>query len=204
MPGVEQGLAQGPARLLVVVASTRPTRVGGAVGEWFTESARAHGGFDVEVADLAKLGLPLLDEPHHPRLRQYVHQHTKDWSATVDAADAIVFVMPEYNHGMTAPLKNAIDHLFQEWADKPLGLVSYGGASGGLRAAQQVKQVAQALRMVVAVEAVSIPFVAGHVADGRFAPPAAVEAAGTAMLDELARLDRALRPLRAAAREAAA
>jgi NAD(P)H-dependent FMN reductase len=64
-----------------------------------------------------------------------VHEHTKRWSATVAAADAVVFVMPEYNRTFTAPLKNALDYLYYEWNYKPVGLVSYGGVSGGLRAA---------------------------------------------------------------------
>ena len=83
-----------------------------------------------------------MDEPKHPRLREYEHQHTKDWSARVEAADAFVFVHPEYNYGITAPLKNALDYLSQEWNYKPLGLVSYGGVSAGTRAAQMIKQVA--------------------------------------------------------------
>ncbi len=71
--------------LNVVVASTRPGRVGYPVAQWFTELATAHGGFDVELVDLAAFDLPLLDEPNHPRLGQYVHQHTLDWSASVAA-----------------------------------------------------------------------------------------------------------------------
>ncbi len=117
-------------RLTIVIASTRPGRVGLPVARWFEAQAIAHGGFDVEVADLAELKLPLMDEPNHPRLHTYVHQHTRDWSALVDASDAFVFVMPEYNNGYTAPLKNAIDYLHDEWFYKPVGLVSYGGVAG--------------------------------------------------------------------------
>jgi len=95
--------------LMILIASTRPGRVGLPVGQWFRDHAIAHGGFEVEVADLATLNLPFMDEPSHPRLRQYIHQHTKNWSALVTAADAFVFVMPEYNYGFNAPLKNAID-----------------------------------------------------------------------------------------------
>src|SRR6185437_13398474 len=116
--------------LQVIIASTRPGRVGPIVGDWFLALARQHGGFDVQVSDLAELALPLMDEPHHPRLKQYQHEHTRNWSARVDAADAFVFVMPEYNYTFTAPLKNAIDYLHTEWAYKPVGFVSYGGISG--------------------------------------------------------------------------
>ena len=121
--------------LLIVIASTRPGRVGLPVGRWFEDRARAHGGFRVTVADLAELRLPLVDEPNHPRLRKYTQPHTRKWSEIVDAADAFAFVMPEYNYSFTAPLKNAIDYLHQEWQYKPVGLVSYGGVSAGTRAA---------------------------------------------------------------------
>ena len=114
----------------------------------------ARGGFTVEVLDLAEIGLPMLDEPNHPRLGNYTHEHTKAWSASIAAADAFVFVMPEYNYSFNAPLKNAIDYLWAEWQHKPVGLVSYGGVSGGLRAAQKVRQVVTSLSMVPLVEAV--------------------------------------------------
>jgi NAD(P)H-dependent FMN reductase len=183
--------------LLIIIASTRPVRVGPAIAGWFEERAREHGGFEVEVADLAAIDLPLLNEPKHPRRREYEHQHTKDWSARVEAADAFVFVHPEYNHGITAPLKNAIDYLSQEWAYKPLGLVSYGSVSAGTRAAQMIKQIAVYLKLVTVAETVSIPFVSRQIGeDGEFEPTELVEKSAPAMLDELVRLEAALRPLR--------
>jgi NAD(P)H-dependent FMN reductase len=123
--------------LSVVIASTRPGRVGLPVGRWAAETASAHGGFQVEVADLAEVALPMMDEPHHPRLGQYVHEHTLRWSALVDAAGAFVFVTPEYNHGPAASLLNAVAYLFREWLYKPVGFVSYGGVSAGLRGVRE-------------------------------------------------------------------
>ncbi|HEX3993964.1 MAG TPA: NAD(P)H-dependent oxidoreductase, partial [Acetobacteraceae bacterium] len=136
----------------------------------------------------------------HPRLRQYIHQHTKDWSARVDAADAFVFVMPEYNYGFNAPLKNAIDFLHHEWKHKPVGFVSYGGVAAGTRAVQMVKQVVTTLSMVPLFEAVSIPFVAQFLGDdGSVQANEIMETAATAMLDELQRWVSALSVLRASA-----
>jgi NAD(P)H-dependent FMN reductase len=183
-------------RLLIIIASTRPGRVGLPVGQWFHERATSHGGFEVEVADLAEWNLPFMDEPNHPRLRQYTQPHTQRWSATVDCADGFVFVMPEYNNGFNAPLKNAIDYLYQEWQYKPVGFVSYGGTSGGLRAVQMAKLVVTVLRMVPVVEAVTIPFVAQSVVDGQLQPNATLERASQSLLDELQRLELALRTLR--------
>jgi len=183
--------------LLIVIASTRPGRVGLPIAEWFEERAVADDGFEVEIADLAAIDLPLMNEPKHPRRREYEHQHTKDWSARVEAADAFVFVHPEYNHGITAPLKNALDYLSQEWAYKPLGLVSYGSVSAGTRAAQMIKQVAVYLKLFTVAEAVSIPFVSRRIDDdGKFVPDEMVEKAAAGMLTELVRLEGALRPLR--------
>jgi NAD(P)H-dependent FMN reductase len=186
-------------RLLIVIASTRPGRVGQPVAEWFATEARQHAGFDeVEVADLAELALPLFDEPAHPATGQYAHEHTKRWSAVVDAADAFVFVMPEYNHSYNAALKNALDYLNREWAYKPVAFVSYGGVSGGLRAVQAIKPVVSALRMTPIVDAVSIPMVKSMVDDNRFHPNDIVASSAKPVLDELVSVGNALRALRAA------
>jgi len=184
--------------LTIIVGSIRPGRAAQPIAEWFTDRARSHGGFDVDIADLAEIRLPLMEEPNHPRLRQYTSQHTHDWSARIDRADVIVFITPEYNYGYPATIKNAIDYLHQEWQDKPAGFVSYGGVAAGTRAVQQLKQVITALKMVPVLESVNIPFHAQFIRDGRFHANDVLEQAATAMLDELLRIDGALRPLRAA------
>jgi NAD(P)H-dependent FMN reductase len=186
--------------LQVVIASTRPGRVGLPVAQWFTEAARAHGGFEVEVVDLAEVNLPFFDEPNHPRLGRYLHQHTKDWSATVSRADAFVFVTPEYNYGFNAVLKNALDFLHREWAHKAVGFVSYGGMAGGTRAVQMLKQVVTTLKLVPVFASVNIPFVARFLDDeDRFQPDEATAAAVPAMLDEMLALTGPLRTMRAPA-----
>jgi NAD(P)H-dependent FMN reductase len=186
-------------KLLVIIASTRPGRIGLPVANWFMEQAEAHGGFESELADLQELDLPLLDEPNHPRLRKYTHDHTHAWSATVDSADAIVFVTAEYNHSYTAALKNAIDYLHHEWRHKPLGFVSYGGVAAGTRAMQALKPVAIALALVPVVAAVNIPFVQQFLTDdGVIVGNDVMVQAVAAMLDELIEMHGALAPLRAA------
>jgi NAD(P)H-dependent FMN reductase len=183
--------------LQIIVASTRPGRVGLPIGRWVYDRAVEHGAFDVELVDLAEVNLPFLDEPKHPRLGEYFHQHTKDWSAKIAAGDAFVFVMPEYNHGYNAPLKNAIDFLYAEWQHKPVGFVSYGGVAAGTRAVQVIKSVLAALKMTPAVESVPIPFFGQHIdADGRFNGTDALNQAVAGMLNELRRLDALLRPAR--------
>ncbi|MBU2670738.1 NAD(P)H-dependent oxidoreductase [Actinoplanes bogorensis] len=182
--------------LLVVVGSTRPGRVGPTVAEWFVDVAKAHGGFQVTVADLAEENLPLLDEPHHPRLQNYQNDHTMRWSEKVAAADAIVFVIPEYNFGLGAAFKNALDYLHAEWNYKPASVVSYGGVSAGTRSALALTGAAYALRMWLLPAAVNIPFVHSNVVEGQFQPTDITSAAATTMLDELARVAPALKALR--------
>jgi NAD(P)H-dependent FMN reductase len=186
-------------KLLIIIASTRPGRIGVPVANWFTEQAAAHGGFELELVDLQELDLPLLDEPNHPRLRKYTKDHTRTWSATVDSADAIVFVTAEYNHSYTAPLKNAIDYLHHEWRHKPLGFVSYGGVAAGTRAMQALKPVAIALALIPVVAAVNIPFVQQFLTeDGTIVGNEVMVEAAAAMLDELLEMHGVLAPLRAA------
>jgi NAD(P)H-dependent FMN reductase len=181
--------------LAVVIGSTRPGRVGPKFAEWFRGRAIAHAGFDVQLIDVADVNLPLFDEPNHPRLQRYVHQHTIAWSRTIERADAFVFVTPEYNFGYNAALKNAIDYLHREWADKAAGFVSYGGVGAGTRAVQQLKQVLTALKMIPVAESVNIPFFSQFIDDaGRVRPNDVMNGAADAMLDELARVTTLLRP----------
>jgi len=182
-------------QLQVQLVSTRPGRVGERFAHWFVGEACRHGGFEVELVDHAEVALPFFDEPRHPKLGGYAHQHTRDWSATVSRADAFVFVAPEYNHGYSAVLKNAIDFLHHEWADKPVGFVSYGGVAAGTRMVQALKPVLVGLRMVPVVESVNIPFQEQfHGPDGTVAANQVMTDAAAAMLDELLRLTTRLRP----------
>lgn len=184
--------------LQIVVVSTREQRQGPAVARWFLAQAEKHAGFSVELVDLAEVNLPLLDEPHHPRLANYVHDHTKRWSAIVSRADAFVFVTPEYNYGSPPSLVNALDYLLREWAYKPVGFVSYGGISGGTRSVQMTKQIVTSLKMMPMVEAVTIPMFTQYIDrhTHEFTPTEVQEKAASAMLDELARWTAALAQLR--------
>jgi NAD(P)H-dependent FMN reductase len=184
--------------LQVITASVRRERKGPLVADWFLGHARGHPGFSVEALDLADVDLPLFDEPSHPRLGRYEHEHTKAWSRTVDRADAFVFVTPEYDYGPPASLSNALQYLVREWAYKPAGFVSYGGVSGGTRGVQVTKLTLSALRVVPMVEAVAIPFFTQYVdkETGTFDPGEVQVRAAKAMLDELLRWTVALAQLR--------
>lgn len=184
-------------KLQVIAVSTRPNRAGFPLAQWIFERAKAHGGFEVELVDLRDVELPLFDEPNHPRLRQYQHEHTKRWSAKVDSADAFIFVTPEYNHAAPPSLINALDYLVQEWAYKPAAFVSYGGPAGGTRAVQMVKPMLSGLRMVPLVESVMVPLFTHSIdANQTFVASEIQESHAKSMLDALAKWTAALAALR--------
>ncbi|GAA4216747.1 GNAT family N-acetyltransferase [Actinocatenispora rupis] len=188
-------------RVLVVVASSRPHRVGPAVADWFVRATRttaAELGVDVEIADLATIGLPFLDEPDHPSTGRYVHAHSRAWSARVSAADAIVLVTPEYNGGMPATLKNALDYLYDEWAFKPVLFLGYGNTSAGTRGVQMARQVTTALRMIP-VGADLFLRIADTVLDGTVPGSPALDDRARDALAELYRIASVVAPLAAAA-----
>jgi NAD(P)H-dependent FMN reductase len=130
----------------IILGSTRPNRVGAQVAAWVHDVAARRDDADVELVDLREQSLPHLDEPLSPMLGQYRHEHTKAWAEKIASFDALIFVTPEYNHGMPGVLKNAIDFLHAEWNDKSVGIVSYGVA-GGTGAAAQLRQVCGQLGM---------------------------------------------------------
>jgi NAD(P)H-dependent FMN reductase len=184
-------------QLKIIIASTRPGRKGVSVAAWIEEIARRHPSFEVTMLDLLEINLPFFDEPHHPRIRRYEHEHTKRWSETIASADAFIIVTPEYNYGYTAPLKNALDYLYLEWNYKPVAFVSYGGIAAGTRCVQMLKQVVTAQKMVPLAESVNIPFFTTHIDEqGHFNGNDSLEKSAAEMLNELAKWSGALKPMR--------
>lgn len=183
-------------KLHTVISSTRPGRVGPAIAEWFHGFAKTHGKFDAELVDLASFNLPVYDEPHHPMRRQYEHEHTKKWSASVNAADAFVFILPEYNFTAPPSFVNALDYLFWEWQYKPVGFVGYGGISGAQRSSQTARLQASTLKMMPIPEGVVLPNVFTQLKDGKFTANEFNEQGATATLNELHKWAEALAPLR--------
>ncbi|GAA4483580.1 NAD(P)H-dependent oxidoreductase [Rhodococcus olei] len=161
-----------PIRLEVLIGSVRRGRFGPVVADWFVRRARQRADLDIGVLDLADISLPV-DHSDTPESQSFRRR--------IDEADAFVMVTPEYNHGYPAALKNAIDTAKQEWRAKPVGFVSYGGLSGGLRATEQLRQVVAEVHMVSIRQTVSF-----HQARKRF--DAAGETDDGAALDGAERL----------------
>lgn len=137
-------------KILVVIGSIRQNRFGDKPAHWIFNILKQHEDIDAELVDLKDLNLPMFDEPVSPSMNQgnYAHPEAAAWAKRVGEADGFIFVTPEYNHGYSSALKNAIDYVYSQWNNKPVAFVSYGGAAGGTRAVQQLRQVAVELQMV--------------------------------------------------------
>lgn len=149
-------------RIGVIVGSQREPRAGLQIATFVQNTLRElQHPVDFNIIDLAVWNLPLYNEPgipsHISSPEDYKHEHTRHWSNEIASYQAFIFVTPQYNWGYPASLKNAIDYLFNEWKGKPAMIVSYGGHGGG-RAAEQLKQVCQGLRMLPLDKAVCLTF----------------------------------------------
>lgn len=159
-----------PIRLMIILGSVRPQRVGLHVALWAHELVTQAPGIEIDFVDLAELHLPFMDEPSHPEHQQYTKAHTRAWSARVGAADAFLVISPEYNNSYSPALKNAIDFLHHEWAGKPMGFISYGGPAGGTRGVAALRPVLDSLQLVSTRANVAIPYVTAQIADDYFVP----------------------------------
>jgi len=182
-------------RIAIIVGSTRPGRKGEAVAKWVHGVAQGRSDAEFELVDIKDFNLPLLDEPMSPMMGQYAHQHTKRWSAKIASFDAYVFVTPEYNHGTSGALKNAIDFLYHEWVNKAAGFVGYGGASG-TRAVESLRLVMGELQVADVKAQVGLSLFTDFENFTTFKPTSGQETAVNAMLDQVIAWGGALKALR--------
>jgi NAD(P)H-dependent FMN reductase len=182
-------------RIAIIIGSTRPGRNGEAVATWVDEIAHKRSDAEFEVVDIKDFKLPLLDEPVSPIIGQYSQPHTKVWAAKIGSFDGYVFVTPEYNHGISGALKNAIDFLFAEWNNKAAGFVSYGGA-GGARAVEQLRLVLAEVQIATVRNQVLLSLFTDFEHFSVFKPGPHQETSVNAMLDQLIAWAGALKTLR--------
>jgi NAD(P)H-dependent FMN reductase len=184
-------------RIGIILGSTRPGRRGEQIASWMLEAARARGGADYELVDLARHHLGNLDEGGNPSLQQYQHPHTRDWSALIDGLDGFVFLVPEYNHSFPGALKNALDYVYREWNDKAAGIVSYGGHAAGVRAAEALRLVLAELQVATVRAQPAVSLIPAF-STGAFVPPDGLDTAVRGMLDQVIAWSSALRGVREA------
>ena len=179
----------------IIVGSTRPGRKAEAVAKWVYGIAQKRSDAKFEVVDIQDFNLPLLDEPIPPSMAQYSKPHTKAWAAKVASFDGYVFVTPEYNHGPSAALKNAIDFLYAEWNNKAAGFVSYGSA-GGARAVEQLRLVMGEIQVADVRAQVMLSLFTDFENFTTFKPDPRHEQGVTTMLNQLIAWSEALKTLR--------
>ena len=158
--------------ILVIYGSTRQGRRSEGVVEWLTTRLGQRTDMSFELVDLRDVPLSFFDSPDSPAGGK-IQPEAAQWAEQVDRADGFIFITAEYNHGYTAVLKNAIDHLYQQWVHKPAAIVSYGGFAAGYRAAEQLRQVLVELKMVPIRDQIGITLVPGmapNISDGLDTP----------------------------------
>jgi NAD(P)H-dependent FMN reductase len=189
-------------KVKIILGSTRQGRFSDKVGVWLLGEAKERSDMEAEVLDLRDYPMPFFDEAETPsyKSKPYSDPAVVKWTAKIAEADAYVIVAPEYNHGYTAVLKNALDYVYQEWNSKPVGFTAYGSVLGG-RVVEQLREVAVELQMAPIRNAVHMPYelsqalAKGTSADEVFAPFAE---RAKAMFDQLAWWGNALKAARKA------
>ncbi|HEU0188882.1 MAG TPA: NAD(P)H-dependent oxidoreductase [Gallionella sp.] len=182
-------------KIAIIIGSTRPGRKADSVAKWVHEIAKKRSDAAFEIVDIKNYNLPLLDEPVPPSMAQYSQPHTKTWAAKIAAFDAYVFVTPEYNHGTSGALKNAIDYLYAEWNNKVAGFVSYGSA-GGTRAVESLRLVMGELQVADVRAQVMLSLFTDFENFTTFKPAAMHEKSVNTMLDQVIAWGGALKTLR--------
>ncbi|GAA2999218.1 NADPH-dependent FMN reductase [Actinokineospora diospyrosa] len=184
-------------RIGIIIGSTRPGRKGEAVAQWVHKLATQRGDATYEVVDLADFALPHLDEPVPAAMgSDYANDHTKRWAEAVASYDGFVFVTPEYNHGTTGVLKNAIDFLYHEWKNKSAGFVGYG-LVGATRAVEQLRLVVAELHIADVRDQVALSMFTDFDANGNLTPGDHHAPTLDKLLDQVVAWGQALAPLRA-------
>jgi NAD(P)H-dependent FMN reductase len=182
-------------RIGIILGSTRPTRNGEQVARWVYDISLQRADAEFELVDLRDYPLPHLDEPMPPSLGQYTNDHTKEWAQKIASFDGFVIVTPEYNHGTSGVLKNAIDDLYAEWNNKAVAFVSYGSV-GGARAAEHLRLVAGELQMADVRQQVALSLITEFENFSVFEPGDYNVDALNTLLDQVIAWSTALAPLR--------
>src|SRR3954464_15170497 len=182
-------------KIAIVTGSTRPGRNNEAVARWVHALAKGRKDAEFELVDIVDYNLPLLDEPVPPSMGQYSKDHTRRWAAKVAEFDGYVFVTPEYNHGPSAALKNALDYVYAEWNNKAAGFVGYGSA-GGTRAVEQLRLITAELQMATVRTQVALSLFTDFENFSTFRPAAHHEMAGNTMFDQLISWSQAMKTVR--------
>jgi len=188
----------------IIVGSTRPGRNSPQVAKWTYDLAKERKDAEFEIVDIVDYNLPVFDEPMPPAYHNYQKDHTKKWAEKIGSFDGFIFIAPEYNHGVTGALKNAIDFIYAEWNNKVAGFVSYG-STGGARAVEHLRGIMAELQVADVRAHVSLSMMTDFENWSVFKPADGHKAQLSTLLDQLVAWGGALKDLREKqARKAAA
>jgi NAD(P)H-dependent FMN reductase len=135
-------------KIQIIIGSTREGRAGETVGKWVFTVLSKHTDINAELIDLRDYPLPFFDDPISPSVvKEYTNPQVKLWAKKIGEGDAYIIVTPEYNHGYTAVLKNALDYIYYPWNNKAIAFISYGYSANGSRAVEQLRQIVIELQM---------------------------------------------------------
>ncbi|EGA90773.1 flavin reductase [Planococcus donghaensis MPA1U2] len=180
----------------IITGSTRPRRNSLQVAQWVKDIADKRGDAEYELVDLAEFNLPMYAEPVSAGATQdYQTPEAIPWAKKIKELDGYVFICPEYNHGVTSALKNAIDYLYPEWNNKAAGIVSYG-TSGGVRAAEALRIILAELQVATVRTHVAMSLFTDFVKMHEFKPADFHEKSVTTLLDQVNAWTNAFEPLR--------
>jgi NAD(P)H-dependent FMN reductase len=182
-------------KVAVIVGSTRPGRKARDVAQWVMNTAAMRADAVFELVDIQDFNLPLLDEPVPPAMGQYSKPHTLAWAEKIAQYDGFVFVTPEYNHGISGALKNAIDFLYKEWNNKAAGFVSYGSA-GGTRAVESLRLVMGELQVADVRAQVTLSLFTDFENMQTFKPAAHHDKSVETLLDQVVSWSKAMQTVR--------
>lgn len=184
-----------PLEIRIIVGSVREGRISLPIAHWVKQQIDARPEFRTDLLDLAEWQLPMFAEPNPPATGKYTGEKQRAWAAAIGPADGYILIAPEYNHGMSGVLKNALDTVYAEWGKKPVAFVAHGGM-GGARSVQQLREVAVALAMAPLSSAVHLQG-AGKLREGdRFNAGEAENRRLGTLFDELDWWGRAMRAAR--------
>jgi len=185
-------------RIGIVIGSTRPSRFGEKPAAWIYDIARKRADLDFELIDLRDYKLPLFNEPISPAWAPLKNEEALRWQAKLASLDGFILVTPEYNHGPSAVLKNALDYAYKEFVRKPVAFVGYGGV-GAARAVEHLRLIIAELQMVSVKSAVHIggnDFLGLFQQGKSFDDYPHLAQSAVPMLDELAWWTKTLKPAR--------
>jgi NAD(P)H-dependent FMN reductase len=133
-------------KIAIIISTTRATRFGDKAAKWIHAIAAARTDMSVEPIDLRDYPMPFFDEVASNMWAPSKNEVAQRWQKKVAEFDGYIFVTAEYNRGVPAVLKNALDYAYPEWNRKAAAYVGYGSV-GAARSIEHLRLICVELQM---------------------------------------------------------